>query len=212
MFLPSILVIACIASATLLYLKWIVKRFGDKFKSVEWREKNKWKFFWIVGLPNRGLGSPFVEELFFRAPLIIAFSAMSSFAWYGVLASSCLFSLSHWFGKKISMPEILSKRENSNHKSDDIETEIERLHQDKGKEIVVRRMLHMFFSLILGILAGYYGIKYQSIWVSVGIHSAWNLIMAEILPLFVLLFVSLGLLIYFAISSLWKRVRWRRRW
>jgi len=207
-FLPSILVIACIAGVTLLYLKWIVKRFGDNFKSVEWQEKNKWKVFWMVGVPLRGLWAPFAEKLIFRAPIIIAFSAMSSFAWYGVLASSCLFSLLHWSGKKIWIPEILSEKENNTHNSDDVEAEVERLYQKKRKEIVVRRIIHMFFSLILGILVGYYGIKYQSIWMSVGIHSAWNFIMVEILPIFALLGLLIFLAISYLISSLWEKVRW----
>lgn len=207
-FLPSVLILACIAGITLLYLKWVTKRFGDSFKSVEWHEKNKWKVIWAVGTPMTNVFVPAVEELIFRAPLIIAFSAVSSVAWYGIFASSVLFALTHWFGKKIRMPEILSARENGDHKSDEVVAEVNRLHQEKkGKTIMVRKVLHIVFTLPLGILAGYYGIKYQSVWVAFGIHSAWNLIMPFVLPLFVLL----GMLAFFGISSLWDRVKWKRR-
>lgn len=204
-FLPSILIIACIAGVTLLYLKLIVKRFGDSFKSVEWHEKNKQKVAWVVGAPFINIWAPAVEELIFRAPLVIAFSAMSSFAWYGILSSSALFALTHWVGKKIWIPEILSARENGEHKFDDLKTEVNRLHQEAGKKIIVRKVLHVILTLFLGILAGYYGIKYQSIWVSFGIHSAWNLIMPVVLPLFTIL----GMLVLLGITSLCDIVRWK---
>lgn len=206
-FLPSVLIIACIAGATLLYMKWVIKRFGDNFKSVEWNKKNQWKVVWTVGTPLTNVWAPAVEELIFRAPLIIAFGAMSSVAWYGVFASSGLFALSHWFGKKIWMPDILSAKENGNHKSDDVVAEVNRLHTEEGKMIMVRKVLHVVFTLPLGILAGYYGIKYQSVWVAFGIHSVWNLIMPAVLPLLMLL----GVLAFLGISSLWDRMRWGRR-
>lgn len=206
-FLPSVLVIVCIAGATLLYLKWVIKRFGDNFKSVEWHKKNQRKVVWTVGTPMINVWEPAVEELIFRAPLIIAFGTMSSVAWYGVFASSVLFALSHWFGKKIWIPEILSAKENGNHKSDDMVAEMNRLHAEEGKMIMVRKVLHVVFTLPLGILAGYYGIKYQSVWVAFGIHSVWNLIMPAVLPFLMLL----GVLTFLGISSLWDRVRWRRR-
>jgi membrane protease YdiL (CAAX protease family) len=207
-FLPSVLVIAGIAAAIFIYLKWIIKRFGDDFKSVEWHKQNQWKVIWSVGTPLTNVWAPTIEELVFRAPIIIAFSAMSSFAWYGVLTSSILFSLAHWFGKKIWMPEILSERENGDHKSDDVVEEVDRLHQEAGNRILMTRIAHVVLTLPLGILAGYYGIKYQSIWVSVGIHSVWNLVMPTVVPLLILV-VMLGFL---ALSSLWDKVRWSKRW
>ena len=206
-FLPSVLVIACIAGATFFYLKWITKYFGNNFKSIEWHEKNKWKVIWTVGTPLTNVCGPAAEELIFRASLIIAFSAVSSVAWYGIFASSGLFALIHWFGKKIWMPEILSARENGNHKTDDLEAEVNRLHSEERKMIMVRKVLHVVFTLPLGILAGYYGIKYQSVWVAFGIHSIWNLIMPAVLSLLILL----GMFAFLGISSLWDRVRWKRR-
>jgi len=202
---PSVLILACIADATFLYLKLIIRRFGDNFKSVGWHEKNKWKVIWTVGTPLTNVWAPAIEELIFRAPLIIAFSAVSSVAWYGIFASSWFFALKHWFGKKIWMPEILSARENGDHKTDDVVAEVNRLHQENGKTIIVCKVLHVVLTLPLGILTGYYGIKYQSILVTFGIHSAWNLIMPVVLPILMLL----GILTFFGISSLWDKVRRR---
>lgn len=207
--LPSILVLACIAGATLLYLKWVIKHFGENnIKSVEWNKKNEWRIVWTVTMPLISVWAPAFEEIIFRAPLIIAFSAVSSVAWYGIFASSGLFAIGHWFEKKIWMPEILSARENGEHKSDDVVAEINRLYQEKRKMILVRKVLHVIFTLPLGILAGYYGIKYQSIWVAFGIHSVWNLIMPVVLSLLMIL----GMFVFLGISSLWDRVRWKRMW
>jgi len=202
-FLPSVLLIACIAGATLLYIKLVIKHFGNNFKSVEWHKKNTWKVVWIVGTPLTNVWAPATEELIFRAPLIIAFGTMSSSAWYGVLASSGLFALSHWFGKKNWKSEIISARENGNHKTDDVEAEVNRLHAEEGKMIMVRKVLHVVFTLPLGILAGYYGIKYQSVWVAFLIHLVWNLVMPAVLPILMLL----GVLAFVCVSSLWDRVR-----
>lgn len=207
-FLPSILIIACIAVVVRFYMIWIVKRFGNNAKSVEWHRKNGMKVGFMFGVPLAYVWAPAVEELVFRAPLIIAFSSVSPTAWYGIFASSGLFALAHWFGKKIWMTEILSTRGNSEHKSDDLMSEIDRLHRENGKAIMIRKVFHVFFAFPLGILAGYYGIKYQSIWVSFGIHSAWNLIMPALVPLLVLL----GLFASELVLSLWDRVRWNRRW
>jgi len=209
-FLPSVLVLVCIAGAMRLYLKWVINRFGDNFKSVEWHKRNQWKVGWTVGLPSILVWAPAEEELIFRAPLIIACSTLSSVAWYGVFISSVLFALMHWFGEKIWMPEILSELDKDDHKTDDVAAEVNRLHQKKGKWIVVRKVLHVISSLPVGVLAGYYGIKYQSIWVSVCIHSAWNLIMPLVLQLIPLLMLS-GVYIFLSISSLWDKVWWWRR-
>lgn len=208
MFLPSILVIAGIAGISFFYVKWIIKRYGDDYNSVEWHQQNKWKVTWTVGTPIMNVWAPTIEELIFRAPLIIAFSTLSSFAWYGILASSVLFSLTHWFGKKIGMPEILSAQEENENESDNLESEVERLHQKNSKDILIRRVLNVILTLPLGILAGYYGIKYQSVWLSIGIHSAWNLIM----PFVVTLLIILVMLSCFVISLLWDKVRPQRRW
>lgn len=206
-FLPSVLAIACIAGGTLLYVKWIIKRFGDNFKSIEWHQKNKWKVIWTVGTPLENIFAPAAEELIFRAPLIIAFDVMSSMAWYGVLLSSGLFASMHWFGQKIKIWEILSAKENGDHMSDDVTAESDRLYTEEGTMIMVRKALHVIFTLPLGILAGYYGIKYQSVWVAFGIHVAWNLVMPIVLPILVLL----GLSVFFGISSLWDKTRWGRK-
>ncbi|MFH0892178.1 MAG: CPBP family intramembrane glutamic endopeptidase [Candidatus Falkowbacteria bacterium] len=206
-FMPSVFILAGIAGVTLLYLKLIIKRFGKNFKSVEWHERNKRKVAWSVGTPSVSLWAPAVEELIFRAPLIIAFSAISSVAWYGIFASSALFALMHWFGNKICILDIFSVRENGEHKSDNVADEVDRLRAEEGKMVMARKVFHVVLTFPLGILAGYYGIKYQSVWVAFGIHSAWNLIMPAVLQI-IMLIVMLATL---GVTSLWHKVRWNRK-
>ncbi|MDP3770051.1 MAG: CPBP family intramembrane metalloprotease [bacterium] len=205
-FLPSIVILACIAGVTFVYVKLVIRRFGDDFKSIEWREKNKWKLTWMVGTPMSNVFAPTAEELIFRAPLIIAFSTMSSAAWYGLFASSVLFAMAHWRGKKISMQDILSVQDNE--KSDDLKREVNQFYQEHRKEIMMRKILNVVFTLPLGILAGYYGIMYQSIWLSSGIHLVWNLI----IPVILLILTLLGTFVFLGISFLWdSSMIWRRK-
>lgn len=169
MFLPSILIIGSIAGATSVYIKRVTEpRFGDDIKSVNWKQ-NKWKD-WLLIQPILIIWAPTAEELLFRAPLIIAFDAMSPFAWYGIFISSALFSLVHWL--------------------------------EREKRDIRKKILNVVSTFLLSILAGYFGIKYQSIWLSVGIHAMCNLIPT----MFFLLIVVIGLSSN-AITSLQNKVR-----
>jgi len=205
-FLPSIVTLACIAVTTRLYLWWVVKRFGKNFKSVNWHKKNELRVVSMFGTPLVYVFAPALEELIFRAPIIVAFSTVSSVAWYGIFVSSGLFALAHWRGKKVWMSEILS----GNHKSDDVAEEMNRFHAEAGKMIMARKAFQVTVTLFLGILAGYYGIKYQSIWVAFGIHVAWNIVA----PTAFIVLVYLGLFVSLVISTLWNKVRWKwgRSW
>jgi len=187
--------------------EWIGKRYGDNFKSVEWLKENHGRVAWTVGSPHQYVLAPTIEELVFRAPLIIAFSTMSSGAWYGVLVSGALFALVHWFGKKILLSEVVSAKEKGSHESDDIAMEIGRLHTKEGKMIRVRKVLSVVLTFPLGILAGYYGIVYQSIWVAVGIHAAWNIFMPIVLQIIFLV----GAIVFYGAPLLCNLARRKMR-
>jgi membrane protease YdiL (CAAX protease family) len=47
---------------------------------------------------------------------------------------------------------------------------------------IKKSWLQVVLAFIFSVLAGYFGVKYQSIWLSVGIHFAWNLIMPIVIP------------------------------
>ena len=110
-FLPSIVVLTSIAIVTFVYLRLISKRFKERMKSIEWCKENQGKIIWLIGIPFQNVWAPVAEELVFRAPLIIVFSSISGNAWRGIWISSILFSLVHYFGKKITLFEVLSAKE-----------------------------------------------------------------------------------------------------
>ena len=171
------LIIACVAFVTTIYTNWVQGRFGGNFNSVEWYGNNKWRVELMFSLPQWCVAGPAFEELIFRAPLVCVFSAVTLHAWYGILVSSAIFALIHWPGHKIYMSDILSARKNGTHKSDNAVAELVRLYREKKKTVIARKLFQVVFVLPLGILAGYYGIKYHSIWVCFGIHATWNLVM-----------------------------------
>lgn len=203
LFLPSILIIGGIAIVTFLYLKLMIRKFGDNLKSIDWVEQNKLRVSLLLSSPNAYILAPTWEELVFRAPIIIMFSELSQSAWYGILVSSILFSVLHWRGNKITLFEILDAKELGENKSDNLKDESERLRQEKKKRVKLRKALHVLLTFPTGIMLAYCGIKYQSIWMTVGLHSLWNLFMP-----FVVVFIILSVfLIYTLFSSLWERAK-----
>lgn len=170
-FLPSILILVCIVGTTRLYVWLIIRQFGDNFNNFEWRDKNRCKVILTVSIPWGVLMCPALEELIFRAPLIIIFEKMSSLAWYAVFASGVIFWLTHL----IWIPNKLFTRKNFNYKN--IKLTIDpKLLREENKRFVRFVVIKLISSMPVAIPAGYYGIRYQSIWIAFGIHLVWNLI------------------------------------
>ena len=201
LFLSSILIIGGIAIIMFLYLKLMIRKFSDNLKSINWVEQNKLKASLLFSSPNAYILAPTWEELVFRAPIIIAFSGLSQSAWYGILISSVLFSLLHWFGNKVTFFEIINARDNGENESDNLEDESKRIARKMKGGVRLRRALHVLATLPTGILLGYLGIKYQSVWMCVGFHSLWNLLM----PFVVLLIIILIAITSEVLSSFWRK-------
>lgn len=198
-FLPSILIILAIALATFVYFKLINKRLDLKSRNLEWYRQNRWKVSFLVGIPAINVLAPTAEELIFRAPIIVIFSSLTCGAWVGIIVSAVIFAITHWWGNKFSFKEINeAAKGESQAQADDLTTAIKHLEESKAKELKIRRLLHVGVTFILGILFGYFGIKYQSIWLCVGIHAAWNLVM----PIVALI---VGLIVAIA-HGLWCRI------
>ncbi len=168
MFFPSIFILTIISGILLIYLKYQKKQFGKKLHSIKWLKKERKKVIWTLSAPEYCILAPAREEVIFRAPLIIIFSEISSNAWYGIFISSIIFSLMHWAGEKVSLSDIISSKTDN--------TKIAKLFflKRNRKKIFLRKIIHVLCTFPLGILAGYYGIKHQSIWVAFAIHSIWN--------------------------------------
>ena len=204
-FLPSILTLMGIAALVYVYLKLVTIYLGEHLKSIAWCKNNKWKVAFLIGTPAANIWAPVSEELIYRVPLIIAFTSVSRNAWWGILASSVIFASSHYFGNKVNLLQIVLAEKNGEIKTDDVEMEGNELQKAQAQDAWKWRLAHVVATLPLGILASYYGIKYQSIWLSVGIHFAWNLVMPIIMPFLGLIV----LLICLAIMNIWTRFQWR---
>lgn len=203
-FLPSMIVLGIIALVTRIYIAILYKRMGEKLKSIEWLKDNEKKALLLVALPLQVLWAPSFEELVFRAPLIVIFPAISSKAWIGIWISSILFVFIHWFNKPLSLIELYRKKENGLTETDDFETEAKRYMESLGKKKTILRLAKIPVMLVLGIVTAYFGIKYQSIWLSVGIHVVWNQVMPLITQLLVIVFIVVILIIFKAKESLKK--------
>lgn len=207
LFLPSIIILTCIALVTFIYLKLVVRRFGENLKSVVWCEKNQRKVIFYLAMPAQVVWAPVAEELIVRAPLIVIFPVVSGYAWIGIIVSSVIFASVHYFGKKTGLSEVFEAKECGNTKTDNLDLEVAALEKTHADLLQKRRVTQVTATFLLGMLSGYCGILYQSIWVSVGIHAAWNLFLPAVLQLFILLV----LLAYEYTTEMWNKFRRRRR-
>lgn len=194
LFLPSILALVCIATVTTFYLRFAIKQFGDNLKSVEWNQKNEIKVSLLVGTPLICILAPAVEELIFRAPLVVVFRHLDATAWCMIVVSSLIFGLIHWFGNHLWMPDILIARKNGRHQSDNVAAETTRLLAEMKGEIRIRKYAQVVGATGFGVLVGYIGVEYQSIWACFGIHSLWNFLVPAITFLIQLLIIVIWLL------------------
>ena len=209
-FLFSLLLLGSITAALWIYQIVMRRRWKKKLDSIAWLKENRWKAFWRLSGPEIHLLLPFREELIFRAPLIVAFGSLSPHAWIAVLLAAAVVAAFHSRGNQLTLSEVLSEHEKRHLETDSLKEAISFLKEAKKKEIRIRRLSQPLHILPLGILTGYYGIQYQSIWVAVGIHVSWNLLFPILFRTFfpVAMFI-IGTLIDLCIllcKLLWKRL------
>ena len=186
-FLPSICVLLSIFALTCLYLK-IIGRLKKDLQNIEWVRRNKLKAVALVGFPIIYLWAPLLEELIFRAPIVVLFGSISNYAWIGISISSALFAAIHCIGIGEDIYFIAGLEEiediDSALRVEDLEKKPLAISRN---EIKKRRLIKVASTFILGMLAGYFGVKYQSLYVCVGIHIIWNLVMPIILQVLLVL-------------------------
>ncbi|MBI4143059.1 CPBP family intramembrane metalloprotease [Candidatus Uhrbacteria bacterium] len=123
---------------------------------------------------------PATEELLFRAPLIACFGHMTSMAWTVLVTTSIAFGLFHTFDEFV--PLTLACASDSGDSA-----------PARG-QIVAMRIFRGVATTGLAILAGYYGITRQSLFMSFGIHAAWNAAI-PIVQIIVLPFVVISVIV-----------------
>lgn len=207
-FLPSIVILALVGMVTLGYVRFNIRRWGTSFKSVAWHEEHQSQVLWKVAVPLTYVSAPAIEEVLFRAPLIIAFPQISADAWPWLLASSAVFGSVHWFRRLVDPECLFEARKNGTNQSDDVKSEVRRIWAEFG---IIGRMQQVFGVVIVsfgGLLFGYYGITHQSVWVAYGMHAAWNLFA----PFVLIILVLFAGLVYAVSMSLGGAVGRRMNW
>lgn len=188
----QVLTIGLSILALYIYLK-IINRWLKKqpYDNIEWLKKNQVKLYFLAGMPMTIICTPMLEEFFFRLPLIVLFNDVSGGAWLGIFVSAILFGAIHYLNPKsfYVSQQILDAGKNKgiDAKCGDVAKEV--IAKEK-KTIMVAQIAQVIATFFFGLLSGYFGIKYQSLYVSVGLHAAWNLFMP-----FILVIVALILLL-----------------
>lgn len=181
-FLPQIIIVASIALASLYISKKKIKPYEKQTNSVDWVEENSGKLFlsWAF---MAAFWAPTAEELIFRLPLLIAFDRFSTTAWIFIALQALLFGLVHDKKKDADMKQIFRKR-GTGEATDNLEEEMA-LHQKKNP--VSLRVAGVTARTILGLIAGYLTIRYQSVLPAVGLHFAWNVLLTPIIILIMII-------------------------
>lgn len=210
-FLPPIIVLLFIVVILLCFSRLIVSRLFDKEKLkdpeyvAQWSKEHKLKTILISTL-SISLYAPALEELIFRAPLIIIFDTVAGYAWIGILVSSVVFAVIHLFGKfseiifEGTKEAFIASEELGEEEIDDFES---------SREGFIKRVnrSRLLSSFLVGILSGYLGIKHQSLYLCFGIHAAWNLLF----PLLLTILFLIVMLAWTFISAKIDDLKWSFR-
>lgn len=199
-FLLPIIVLSSIVVVSFCLYRFIPSTLLDKEKlknpkyAVQWRKEHKLKAALIAFL-SFVIYAPALEELIFRAPLIIIFDTVSGYAWIGILVSSVVFGVMHYFGKFAVIGfEVIKETSIANGEPEEGVNDFESKRESFIKRV---KRIRLISSFLLGILLGYLSVKYQSLYLCLGIHAAWNLASPFVLPIIGLIAV----VIYFFISE-----------
>ena len=132
----SPVLVTCLLVSVLfrVYMKWITARIGkDRLNDIEWLKTHNVAVACKIGFPSIFISAPFVEELVFRAPLLICFPAWTNEARIWLIVSSVAFGASHWFGKVFEAVEVHGA-EIGDLESNDMTKEMEKVTQEKKEK------------------------------------------------------------------------------
>jgi len=115
-------------------------------------------FLVIMGTTTVVTG-PLLEELIYRAWLIVFFKELTFWSWFFIVVSGIAFGKLHKQGSGISLMFEAIRPESSAFFSSKA--------AQRGRVIMTS---------ILGILCGYFVVKYQSLYFGVIVHALWNLV------------------------------------
>ena len=160
---------------------------------------NQFKTAMLFGVPLLNIWAPTAEELVFRGILLLCVSSLTvSCAWPAIIICATLFGLMHWFGKKVDALEIFNEAK----RGESMKEASERLVKDDPHQNT-KKAIQVCLTFVLGLVTSYLAVKYQSLWLAVGIHFVWNLLA----PIVLMLLFCVVLLIVVVFGALWNLVR-----
>lgn len=206
---PSIsaaLILVCVA---ITYCHYISKHYGGKLNSADWTRKNRLKSYFLCFWPVIAVLIPAIEELLFRAPLVLFFDKLTLISWIFIVISSVYFAYMHW---ETPFAGFTNVNLNEQIENDDIGFAVQKAKLEHPEPIQTK-ITRVSIIFPFSIFCGYLSIAYQSVWASIIFHSLWN----TFWPLFVFLIAliiggALKLLsIIFDKYDDWKWKRKRRK-
>lgn len=191
-------------------------------KSIQWVHDNV-KVLVVRRYVFRGvIIHPILEELIFRMPLIILFGELSLTAWVAIIISSIVFSITHLLNAErderdnITFSTLMQRYKSGLLGSDNYTEEFLKIHNrlpvPKKSKGFVKNPTQVIAAIVAGLMAGYFGIKLQSIWVSVAIHALVNtspIILIVLLPV-VLWIIDPLWPVWWRIQSEWRKFTRKR--
>src|SRR3989338_494760 len=109
-FLPSLIILAALVLVGVVYIRIIKWRLKGKLNSIAWVQEHHRQISWTISFPLLYVFGPAIEELIFRAPLVVLFENISSGAWWGISISAILFALTHWWTQNYHAGWIMFSR------------------------------------------------------------------------------------------------------
>jgi membrane protease YdiL (CAAX protease family) len=193
--LPSFIWATSILVLGLLAYKYYFKRNIDKEKlnSISWIIENSKTVRRKIYIPLYVCLIPLAEEIIFRMPLLWLYENTSQ-AWTAIILSSILFGALHIKGGVKVFPYIKEKHLKGDLETDDLKVETKKMMSKLSlSHKLFLRINTVFWTFWLSIACAYYTIKFQNIWIGVGIHAAWNFFLAElVIGIIVMLIILIG--------------------
>lgn len=194
----SFLVVFGIFVICRIYIGVVSKIYKNEIKSIEWIKANSFKYYFLFGFPTLLIIAPTLEELIFRAPLLLFFDGLSPSSIIFAVIISLSFGATHWHSPFSDGMQLLDKAE-----TDDLVAEAAKV---RAAEPRYNKIFRVFFTSSIGLYLSYLALSSQSIWPSLIFHSAWNFLWPLIGPLVMALLFYSVLYVYDFVDSLLRKL------
>jgi membrane protease YdiL (CAAX protease family) len=152
----------------------------ERLNDYQWVKKNKLRTYLLFYFPTATLIAPCLEEIVFRAPLILGFELWGPSAWSWVAVSSAIFGLWHLTGAHPGVAASALEEgvlDENGEEINDLERRVAIKEVEFGRaEMIVLKGSRAVVTGLLGAYFAYLAISHQSLYVAIGAHALWNAI------------------------------------